>query len=285
MSVSATAAFVALGLAAGCLWVGRSGDFRRPLRVWLLPGVFSLAMALVGGLIDAGGLLAILVLATAAATANRTGSLWAHGIVLALTAGLFLHAVPGFANPRVLNEVIVGADSLSYTKYLNFDKGAAGLILLGVYVPERIARDDGWRHVRTLPWRLLVLVIAVMAAALAVGLVRWDPKVPEWWPLWLWSMVLLTALPEEAAFRGVIQTWIARRRGENDDRLAITVAGLLFGLAHAAGGPAYVLVASVAGVGYGWIYARTRSLGSAIVAHTTLNAAHLLLFSYPALAP
>ena len=53
------------------------------------------------------------------------------------------------------------------------------------------------------------------------------------------------------------------------------------GLAHAAGGWLYVLVASLAGIGYGWIYASTRSIAWAIVAHAGLNAIHFLVFTYP----
>jgi hypothetical protein len=97
-------------------------------------------------------------------------------------------------------------------------------------------------------------------------------------------MVVLTALPEEALFRGVIQTWMAGGQLSWHQWPAIVAAGVVFGLAHLAGGPLYVLVASAAGVGYGWIYASTRSIGAAIAAHAGLNAVHLFFFSYPALS-
>jgi membrane protease YdiL (CAAX protease family) len=42
-------------------------------------------------------------------------------------------------------------------------------------------------------------------------------------------------------------------------------------------------VTAIAGIGYGWIYAVSRSLGVAVASHTGLNLLHLLLFSYPAL--
>ena len=59
---------------------------------------------------------------------------------------------------------------------------------------------------------------------------------------------------------------------------------MLFGVAHLAGGAVYVALAAVAGIGYGWIYASTRSIAAAILAHAGLNTVHFLLFSYPALA-
>jgi hypothetical protein len=100
-------------------------------------------------------------------------------------------------------------------------------------------------------------------------------------------MVFLTALPEEALFRGVAQTWIARRLGETPraSMAAALSAGMLFGLAHAGGGLLYVALATVAGIGYGWIFAATRSIGAAVAAHAGLNAIHFLFFSYPSLLP
>ena len=158
------------------------------------------------------------------------------------------------------------------------------MLLLGLYVPELAERDEGARNATRFVWRFLVLVLVAMALAVLSGYVRWDPKLPSWWPMWMWSMVVLTALPEEALFRGVIQTWLAGGQLGGQPWWAIVTAGVVFGLAHLAGGPLYVLVASAAGVGYGWIYASTRSIGAAIAAHTGLNAVHFFFFSYPALA-
>jgi uncharacterized protein len=124
----------------------------------------------------------------------------------------------------------------------------------------------------------------LVLAALAVGYVRWDPKLPSFWPIWTGIMLVLTALPEEAAFRGVIHTSLARWRGDPRSIFAIVAGGVAFGLAHAAGGPMYVLVAAAAGIGYGWIYASTGSIGAAILAHAALNAIHFLFFTYPAVA-
>jgi len=99
-------------------------------------------------------------------------------------------------------------------------------------------------------------------------------------------MVFLTALPEEAVFRGVAQRWLAESLGPAPRAgiVAAVIAGALFGIAHLAGGPASVWLAAVAGFGYGWIYASTGSLAAAIAAHAGLNTLHFLLFTYPSLA-
>lgn len=254
----------------------------------MLPAVLSLALALGGGLMDARGLVAALSLAVACVVARHASgalALVAQLVMLLLGAALFVHAVPGFDNPRVLHDVVLGPDALPYSKYLNFDKGIAALCLLGLYAPACTTSDEGARHLAGIAWRFAVVVAIVMALTLVVGYVRWDPKLPSWWPLWLWSMLFLTALPEEAAFRGVVQTELAQALGHRRyaAMIAVVAAGMLFGAAHLAGGPTYVLLATVAGIGYGWVYASTRSLGAAIVTHAGLNTIHLLFFTYPAL--
>jgi hypothetical protein len=66
--------------------------------------------------------------------------------------------------------------------------------------------------------------------------------------------------------------------------VAMFVSAASFGLAHAAGGWQYVLLAAVAGCGYALVYHRTTRLEMAILCHFTVNAVHFLLFTYPALA-
>ncbi len=238
--------------------------------------VLALILALIGGAIDLRGLAILIAFAAACVIARRSSGLLpgivTHVIMVAIGAGLFLHVMPGIDNPRVVGD--------AYSRYLNFDKGFAGLCLLGLYVPDVPASDEGARHIPDFLWRFAIIAIGLIALSLASGYVQWDPKLPSWWPLWTWSMIFLTALPEEAVFRGVAQTWIARRFAS--DTIAMIVAGLLFGIAHLAGRPAYVVLASVAGIGYGWVYASTRSIALATATHVGVNALHFYLFTYRA---
>ena len=288
LSLPTIVAFAALTLALCALWIRRASTSSPP--VWIYPAAIALLAAAAAHLVDSRGLLALLGFAavcTAARQATtRSAILVTHCALLAIAGALFVHRVPGFDNPRVLERVLLAPDSEPYTKYLNFDKGAAALFLLGLYVPQRTTSDEGLQHVTGFLWRFAILVAVSMGLAFAVGYVRWDPKLPPWWPVWIWSMVFLTALPEEAIFRGVAQSAIAEstvRLQKSATPIAILTAGVLFGLAHIAGGPSYVLLATVAGIGYGWIYASTRSIGAAIAAHVGLNTIHFLFFSYPAL--
>jgi membrane protease YdiL (CAAX protease family) len=245
----------------------------------------ALAAALAAGIVDVRGVVVLLFYAVACRAANRASAprlrVSSHALLLLLCGGLMLHVVPGFENPQVISGVVLGPGAEPYTKYLNFDKAVAGLFLLGIYAPQLPARDALRRHLSGFAWRFAVMVGVVIALAIAVGFVRLDPKLPPWFPLWGWSMLCLTALPEEALFRGLVQTNLEPRLGTP---AAIAVAAALFGLAHVGGGPSYVVLAAVAGAGYGWIYAATRSIAGAILAHAGLNTVHFLYFTYPALA-
>jgi membrane protease YdiL (CAAX protease family) len=282
-------AFAALTLALVALWAPRLSASPHAALVWTLPCAVAAAFALDGGLIDVRALVVLLCFAVACAAAKRAGggaiAIAMHAVVFAACAALFLHRVPGVDNPRLVADVVLGPGSMPYSKYLNFDKGIAGLFLLGLYAPDQPAGDEGCRHVLGFLCRFTIVAAVVMCLSLALGYVRWDPKLPSWWPLWTWSMVFLTALPEEALFRGVVLPFIARRLGGTDRAAtaAVVIAGMLFGAAHLAGGPLAVALASVAGIGYGWIYVSTRSIGAAIAVHTGVNAIHFVFFSYPAL--
>ncbi len=76
----------------------------------------------------------------------------------------------------------------------------------------------------------------------------------------------------------------ALRGTASGNAIAIAVSSGLFGLAHFGGGVSYIVLATAAGLGYGIVYQRTRSIEMAMLAHFALNTVHFLLFTYPALA-
>ncbi len=86
-----------------------------------------------------------------------------------------------------------------------------------------------------------------------------------------------TALPEEFLFRGVIQNLLTRWWGP---RAGLGAAAIVFGLAHLPD-PRYVLLATLAGLGYGWVYARTGKITASALTHTAVNWIWSLFLSYP----
>jgi membrane protease YdiL (CAAX protease family) len=64
----------------------------------------------------------------------------------------------------------------------------------------------------------------------------------------------------------------------------LILAAISFGGAHYAGGLWSVVLAIIAGLGYGWVFWRTNRIEASILAHFLVNSAHILGFTYLALA-
>ncbi len=202
-----------------------------------------------------------------------------------IALALALHLIPGFHNPILINSVRLSPDSAPLTQYGNYDKAAAGLIILACFAP----RATSWlelRQVMAASWPIaLTTAFVVVASALVLGIVRFDPKFPQIAPLFLIVNLLFVCVAEEAFFRGVVQEKILTALGDRPESplVAIACSALLFGIAHLAGGLRYAGLATIAGAGYAYAYDRTRRVEASILAHFSTNAIHFFAFSYPLL--
>lgn len=278
-----------LALAVAGLWLPGAW-LGRPLWQWLTVAAF--ATAWVAGALDARGacvvflwFLAVHVWVIDRGAARGRRALEA-GVLLVAAAALLAHRLPGFANPRVIDAVRFTPDALPFSLYVNFDKTLLALGLLGL-AHARVTSVREWRAVlgATAP-RALATIAVVLGASLALGYVRWAPKLPTEAPVWLAVNLLFVCTAEEALFRGFVQgglrrAWANVRGGR---WLALAVGAAAFGVAHAAGGWSYVALAAIAGAGYGWVYERTQRVEASVLAHWALNTLHFFLFTYPALA-
>jgi uncharacterized protein len=281
------ATYVALLFAIFGLWFGR--------RVWIT----SLAIAVILGyaahvLVGVAGvwILAFAGLCAGYDRATTRASGRARRVFVALSALgilgfgvlLALHALPGFRNFLILDHVVLSGGAAPFTLYLNFDKTLVGLCILGFCHRALPARANDWlRALRRAAPIMAINVVVVALGACTLGFLTWQPK---WTPIfWIWAPVNLffVCLSEEAFFRGFIQRELnsALQRMRYASAVAIAASALLFGLAHFAGGASYIVLATVAGLGYGIVYHRARSVEMSILAHFALNATHFLLFTYP----
>lgn len=280
--------FALLCVSIGAVWLP---DLRVPggmrIPAWHVVFATFLGSGLLFG--DLTGLAVVaLVLTWAAAAASIRGgsrvfSLGLATLVCGVALALAVHLVPGFNNPMVASGLRLSANSPPITQYASLDKGAAGLILLAYYCRRARSLDEAARATAT------GLIVGAGNAVLVVGLiaglgfVAWDPKLPEFALLWIPINLLLTCVAEEAFFRGILQERLSTLIGQSTrwQILPIAISSLLFGLVHAGGGIGLVVAATIAGVGYGLAYAKTRRIESAVLAHFTLNAVHFFGFTYP----
>ena len=284
-SFSTLLCYSVLYLAVACLWLPAS-IWGQPL--WLILAASAGFIALISGQLTPLGLgLAALYLFIAYLFSRTTGAKkkWLTLLLAALSVLFGAHLLPGFHNLQALNAVLVSADGLPFTIYLNLDKTLVALGLLGWCVP-RLSRRQEWRQLlQVLLSRSLLFLLLIFILALASGKVHWDPKLPSCTLLWMLTNLLFVCTAEEAFFRGFLQQQLALlwKNRPLQQALPLALASLVYGLSHFAGGPLYVAFVTLAGLGYGWVYQKTGCIEASILLHFALNAAHFLLFTYPSL--
>jgi uncharacterized protein len=265
-------------LAAPALWLHR-GLACALLSAAVLAG--SLA-GVVGGL-GAAVLLGLAFLAHAYASGNegaRGWTIWAA--ILFASGALYLHLVPQFEGWRVLGPIRIG-EGAPYGKWLSLDKVGAGIILLALALPDQFGKEGWAAMLRGAAPVLVVTPLGIAVPALASGYVALDVTLTPVFLAWAVLNLLTTCLPEEVLFRGIFQKRLVEasvRRGFPAHPAIVLSAGV-FGAAHLAGGPVYVVLAWFAGLGYGYAYHFTGRIEAAILCHFAVNAIHFLLFTYP----
>lgn len=139
---------------------------------------------------------------------------------------------------------------------------------------------------------LAAFLVLALPYALASGFVVFEPRpVSVGGILYRFLAVgLLIALPEEILFRGAIfnllQRWTAGRQGPMP---ALLLSSVIFGVSHMNNFPyllpdldlRYTLLATWAGVCYGWCYLKTGNLTAGILTHTAVDVIHRVVFTFP----
>jgi len=206
-----------------------------------------------------------------------------HGLFIVLALALASHWLPGFQSAKVIANTRFTPEAAPFSMYLNLDKPLIGFWVL-LACPWVLTRAGFTRSAITTAVALVVTSTVCMLAALSLGLIAWAPKWPEQSGLWVINNLLLVTLTEELLFRGYIQGGLSRlfKQRPHGGALAIAVAATIFGLAHIGGGWQWILLAGLAGVGYGLAY-RFGGLQAAVITHFGLNLVHFSLFTYPML--
>ena len=188
------------------------------------------------------------------------------GVALWILAGIWDRAI----QIRVPGDARLGLAYLSCV--------ALALFLFAVAHPRRSFDVRLGLSLRELGLALgAVLALAAVAIPLGVGVgfLHWEPR----WLGWsyavarIFGLFLFVGIPEELLFRGVYQEAFSRLW---TPRTGWIVASVLFGLVHIVKRAPplnwqYALLATGAGLAYGWVYQRTGKLAAAAVTHGVVD--------------
>jgi membrane protease YdiL (CAAX protease family) len=144
-----------------------------------------------------------------------------------------------------------------------------------------------WQDLKTSLQGLLIYALVGVPTGLLMGFLHFNPILPGLADLigGILAGYLLVALIEETLFRGVIQNSIAKRF--KNSNMALIIASVIFGLAHlnnaTEGFPipnwGYVLMATLAGLTYGWVWQRTRKVTASAITHMLVNLVWGVIFA------
>jgi membrane protease YdiL (CAAX protease family) len=150
--------------------------------------------------------------------------------------------------------------------------------LPGIGFTLRCRARDGWIAAAAFAAFLPIGIVLGLATGF-LGRFEWPESLPTA-AARVAGIFLATALPEELLFRGLLQNLLRAWSGR--PWLSMGLASLCFGAAHWNVGAApdwrLPLLATLAGLAYGWAYETGRTLMAPALAHTFVNSFWLLLF-------
>jgi len=255
----------------------RSALSARPALFWMVPSAFAAYGAAATLVVGSGGFVNVVawpacVSAAFVALAARdeaepsASRLLGAGLALAILAGIWDRDL----QIRVPGDARLGLGYLSCI--------ALALFLFVIARPRRAVdlrlglgvRDIGVALVATAG-----LAAIAVPVGLGLGFLEWEPRwisVPYALAR-LFGLVLFVGLPEELLFRGVVQDAFIRLTSV---RTGWVLASVLFGAMHLAKHSPplnwqYAVLATGAGLAYGWVYLRTGRLAAAALAHGLVN--------------
>jgi len=205
-------------------------------------------------------------------------------VITLFVIGFTFHMIPGFSNSLVIDKIQVSELSCPFSMYLNFDKVLAALIIYTTsnlcILEKPISRKSALQAL----FYCLLCVSFILTPGLLSGYIEYDPKLPDILWIWVLNNLLFVCMGEEVIFRGFLQSSLKvfLKKKPYAVHLSIIISSIVFGLAHFKGGIIYVILASVCGWFYGYIYEKTNRILCSILVHFELNLVHLIIFTYPA---
>lgn len=190
------------------------------------------------------------------------------------------HHIPGFNNAGLFSSDTFGLSQLPFQLNANLDKALAAIAILLACQDKlkwRISLNDG---------KFIVVSLVIFFAIATLLGAKTDFKFGELTLAFIFFNLFVTCLAEEAFFRFLIQDKLAKwLPGKFSEILAVLITAGILMLAHfhtGEGADKRLALIFLAGVLYGAVYLRSKSLGSAILMHFSINIIHFSFFTYPA---
>jgi uncharacterized protein len=164
---------------------------------------------------------------------------------------------------------------------------AVNLAIAGFLVLRRVKNagyNIGWGNRWTFYIVGALAVFACVAIPLGIRMqfIAYAPRFSEWKsfvPLSI-GILFFTAWPEEFLFRGLLQNLMSR--ASNSDVVGLISASVLFGFSHITNlhfpNWKYVLLATIAGLFYGWTWRKTGSIFASALVHAGVDILWHFLF-------
>lgn len=257
----------------------RTAFERRPRLVWAVPVVLTAVFSGAAALAEAWSIpLCLLVLSYTAAPVACTAWQGAGSVkrptildfvtILLLWLPLEFGAGGGLVPAPVRGYLHSVAYGIAILLGMVLFAGFRSFPDLKFHLPRK--RADWWLPLAG----FAVAAPVLMAVGIAVGFIPW-PHLPAKSAGAMSAAVAVifvgTALPEEILFRSLIQNLLMLRFGAGVPTLL--AASLIFGCAHLDNGPQplpnwrYMILATIAGMAYGWVFQRASTVFSSAALH------------------
>lgn len=270
---------LALGSAVLFSWVPHGNRSRRGVLF------FALILLLIGNFIQFSGVLCFMFIFLGLGYIKR-GLYYSKPVIFGVFALAFLaymHKIPGFNNWIAIPGMSFSSESLPFRSYFSVDKVFIGAMLVAT-IPLMPNRRDILPMLKEMFIPGLCCLVVLGGVATLLGYITFDPKWPSIMMYWTVNNLIFVVIVEEALYRGFLQRHLSMLWPDYSrlSWLAILIPAVLFGASNYTGGPYCILLATIAGCFYGYVYRRTKRFEASVILHFLVNVVHILFFSYPA---
>lgn len=263
------------------LWIPNKAKYK----TWEILLVISLILSFISNITNIIGFLSVILFYYLINIYLKCNPKWQYIsriLILIFSLALQGHFIPGFYNLLVLSNLQITPDAMPYTMYLNFDKTVTGIIIIGLTL--KLANNcQEWKNLFKQVVYKSPIIILIIFLSFIFNYIKFNPKIPSYLCIWTINNLFFVCLAEEGFWRGFVQESLSKIKYQYSEYFALFISAILFGICHYSGGMTYIILATAAGIIYGWIYKVTKRIEASILMHFILNLLHILLFTYPAL--